>query len=488
LGPNFTLKIPRLKAWFVDPSLLSIATNRPDAILKGMSTEDFANRLRRLRLEAHLSQADLALGLIDSSHISLLESGKRGPSPKLVEQLAERLGVSPRHLKAELDEEVAESRRRDFLFAEIALQNGDFGSAESLLRLLLAEPGVSTNLELSLSARHLYARALEGLGRLEEATQELRQSISVAQQSGFPLEATEMTIDLCRCLRESGNFLQELDLLTAAQESFPPELRNSVTYARLISTAIGTHYMRGDYVLAQKLVDDALSAFDSRTNPAAQAAILWNASLVADANKETGRAIMLAQRAAALYAECNNRRSEGKLRITVSWLFTRQVPPAPAAAREQLELAAVLLQNCGTPVDIAHLETELARVEWLDANYKETLRNASSAISRLDGSNNYLESAHAYLQAARAQISLGHEIESAMNLQAAHDLLSRMDPSPVNSLAWRELGDTYLERDLKTEALIAYKEALNSAGLAAYSVTAKDTKKAGLVAHDEWSS
>jgi transcriptional regulator with XRE-family HTH domain len=381
-----------------------------------MDIKDFGSRLRQERLKAGLSQSDLASGIMSPSHISLLESGQRSPSPELLEQLAERLGVTPKYLSSGPSAQAAESRRKDLLFAEMALKNGDTESAERLLRSLVTELDSTTSIEFAVRARHVYARALEGLGRLEKAASELRQAIGEAQFAGLPLEAVEMTITLSSLARESGDFVTALELLTSAQHSFPHELRQSATYARLLSSAIGIHYFRGDYIRAQQLAEQAMEIFDDRTDPTARAAILWNASLAADANDDTTRALLLAQRAAGLYSEGDDRRFEGQLRIAISWLFTRQTPPNVEAAREQLVRAEVLLSESGTLIDKGYLETELARVEWLDENFEEALKNATSALTRLEGSKDRLQSAHAHLLAARAQISLGHEIESDMNL------------------------------------------------------------------------
>jgi transcriptional regulator with XRE-family HTH domain len=449
-----------------------------------MDIKDFGSRLRQERLTAGLSQSDLASGIMSPSHISLLESGQRSPSPELLEQLAERLGVTPKYLSSGPSAHAAESRRKDLLFAEMALKNGDTELAERLLASLVTELDSSASTEFAVQARHLYARALEGLGRLEEASQELRQAIGDAQLSGLPLEAVEMTITLSGLARESGDFVTAVELLTAAQQAFPVELRQSATYARLLSSAIAIHYLRGDYIRAQHLAEQAMDIFDDRTDPTARAAILWNASLAADANDDTTKALLLAQRAVGLYSEGDDRRFEGQLRVAISWLFTRQTPPNVDSAREQLSRAEVLLSDSGTLIDQGYLETEMARVEWLDENFEEALRNATSALTRLEGSKDRLQSAHAHLLVARAQISLGHEIESEMNLDAARTILAGMEPSRQNSLAWRELGDIYANQGLKTEAMNAYREALHEAGVPAspmaFSEATKAEKDAGL--------
>src|SRR5262245_57044478 len=53
----------------------------------------FGNRLRALRLERGLSQAALAAGGLSTGYLSRLESGMRSPTKRVVDHVAERLGV-----------------------------------------------------------------------------------------------------------------------------------------------------------------------------------------------------------------------------------------------------------------------------------------------------------------------------------------------------------------------------------------------------------
>ena len=72
--------------------------------------------------------------------------------------------------------------------------------------------------------------------------------------------------------------------------------------------------------------------------------------------------------------------------------------------------------------------------------------------------------------AARAQISLGNQIESSMNLIAARSSLSQMEPSRQNALVWRELGDIYAGLGHLDDAISAYREALVDAGVPASTI------------------
>lgn len=55
-------------------------------------------RLRAARVEAGLTQHQLVDGLASSAYLSRIESGQRTPSPDLLRQFCERLGVTSEDL------------------------------------------------------------------------------------------------------------------------------------------------------------------------------------------------------------------------------------------------------------------------------------------------------------------------------------------------------------------------------------------------------
>ena len=89
-------------------------------------------RVRALRTERGLSQADLAGDLVSPSYVSLIESGQRSPDREVLDGLARRLGCSAQYLESGIaPEEITEQRLR-LQFAEIALANGSVDEAKCL--------------------------------------------------------------------------------------------------------------------------------------------------------------------------------------------------------------------------------------------------------------------------------------------------------------------------------------------------------------------
>src|SRR5256885_4506108 len=77
-----------------------------------------------------LSQAQLALPELSDSYISLIESGKRIPTPDVVRLLARKLGCSVSYLVSGIDEDAQQQMRTTLQYAEIALQNGEATEAD----------------------------------------------------------------------------------------------------------------------------------------------------------------------------------------------------------------------------------------------------------------------------------------------------------------------------------------------------------------------
>jgi len=73
---------------------------------------------------------------------------------------------------------------------------------------------------------------------------------------------------------------------------------------------------------------------------------------------------------------------------------------------------------------------------------------------------------------------LGRKADSEMNLLAAKGSLLGMEPSRQNALAWRELGDIYSGLNYLEDAIDAYRQALQEAGVAASPLAFVEAKSA----------
>lgn len=425
-----------------------------------------AGRLRESRLARGLSQSDLAGAELSPSYISLLEAGKRTPTPDVIALLASRLECTPEYLVEGVDPGDSDRARLTLEYAELALRNGEAADALSeLTRLRTDTPALDAN--SSWRARRLYAAALEAVGRLEDALTELealRREAAVAKRYA---EELQLAVDLVRCYEEVGDVSLAVDLGQATLARLARlNLAGTDEHAQLVSALIGAHYDRGDLRRASKLAREAIAEIDGIGSRTARAKIYWNASLAAEATGDTAGALIIAERAVALMSGGDEARSLGRLRTALGWLLLRVVPPDLERAHIQLEAARYALRDVGSQIDLAYVETELGRCELLRGYPSRALEHTQAATALL-GDSPRTESAHAQLLEGRVLFALDRHQDAIAAYRSAAALMEILGTSRQGATAWRELGDAYEDLGMSSEAAKAYQVALASIGIRA---------------------
>jgi tetratricopeptide (TPR) repeat protein len=427
---------------------------------------DFATRLREKRREAGLSQGDLAGVELSASYVSLLESGRRNPTRETLTILAERLGCTVEYLSDGQDPEQADRLRLALSYADLALRNSEPGDALTQLDALTAA-NPQLDADDLLQVRRLRARALEGIGELEQALREIEDLREQAHQARRYDEHLRLTVDAVRCYQEVGDVTYALDVGETALASIRSwGLLGTDTHAKLASTVLGAYYLRGDLVRAQQMATEVLDSLGDQGSPAARAAVYWNASLVAEQRDDLPAALMLAERALAVYAEGDDVRALARLRVAYGWLLLRSMPARPEDAHRELTASRGPLVEAGSEVDVAYCDTELSRCELLLGRPGYALSLADSALARL-GPEPRLERAHTTLVRARALLALDRRDDAVATYREAASTLSGLDLSRHAASAWRELADAFAELGLLEDATLAYQQALTDAGVRA---------------------
>jgi transcriptional regulator with XRE-family HTH domain len=440
----------------------------------GQDGNDFGSRLRRRRIELGLSQSDVAGGELSPSYVSLLEAGKRHPTPEVVDQLAARLHCSRDYLVTGADEQRVERARLNLEYAELALRNGE--APDALLHLEATAVHLrELPRELVNRSDRLRAQALEAVGRIEDAVVLLEQLRREAANAARSVDELELTISLIRCYSEAGDLSLAVELGESALERFrAARLESTDAYFRLVSSLIGAYYERGDLMRAVLLSRDAVERVDAEGGRDARAAVYWNASLSAEARGDVSAAVRMAERAVGLLAEQDDARSIARLRVAYGWLLLRTTPPDVAAATRQLSAARDALADVGSAVDRAYCETELGRAALLDGNPEETVAHVSAAESLLLETRT-VESAHVLLLKGQALLVLGDSDKALAAYRAADQVLTELGIGRQAAAAWRELGDVYIRMGLSADAATAYQRALDGAGIRPLTSAAQST-------------
>lgn len=430
------------------------------------SQETFGRRLRRLRHEHGLSQTQLAGVGLSPSYISLLEAGKRAPTSAAVERLAQRLDCDPQLLTEGVRAADAAELQLQVSYAELALQSGEATEAAERFSMLL-ERDADTPESVLVAARWGRARALEAAGDTGAAIAAYEALREEAEARPADLPWLPCVIALCRCYREVGDLTYSIELGERARTQVDQfRLAGTDLAVELGSTLVGSYHERGDMVRAQLLADQVIEKAERLGTPRARGAAYWNASVVADEMGRTAEGLALAEKALALYAHGEDARSLSRLRTAYAALLLHQDPPRPTEARPLLEAAARQLADSGSEVDLAYIETELARVELLLGSPDEAVDIAQRALDRL-GRQPRLEAARARLVLGHAEFARGNEDAALLSYGRATQDLAAMGASRQAAAGWRDLAEVFSSLGRVKEALDAYRRAADAASVPA---------------------
>lgn len=441
-------------------------------------------RIRELRERRGMSQRELAKALsVTASYVSLIESGKRHPRPRLIELFARSLECSVQYLHTGRDEGPTRDLELDLRFAELALRSSDAATAREQFADVERRAGEIGWTELRCEALWGRSRADEVLGRLESAIETMRELATASQLPGT-LPRIRVMAALARAYREAGDLAVSIATAEEALRSISHESGAGIgddDVIELMSTLVASYYDRDDltpaYVIMRKVIADA----ESHGSPRARAAAYWNAALVADARGDVRTARAFAERSLALYSETDNSRATALLRLVSGSLLLRGDHPDHDQAGRFLRRALDDLPQVGSQVDVAYAETELARSEVLAGRPIEAATLASAALDRL-GPGARLEAVRARAVLAAAHLAAGRAEEAIEGYALAARELERFGATREAARVWRELADALSGMGLLERANLAYRRAADAAGITGQPQPARYVATAALAA------
>jgi transcriptional regulator with XRE-family HTH domain len=424
----------------------------------------FADRLKTLRRAAGLSQTELAGGGISPSYISLLESGRRTPSPAVAALLAAKLGCSVTQL---LEGEPSERERRvqlELAYAELALRHEGADTAVDRLTALLAEPDLTPSDRSE--AILLLARAHELRGELPAAVAVVLPLFDEARAGRGAQSITRLASHLCHYYRMAGDLGRTVVIgeqaLGACREQ---GLDGTEEYFKLAATVMLAFADQGDEVHATTWARQLIQDAEAAGQPGGQAALYWNASLLAEREGRLDEALRLSRKALAHLGELGDSRDLARLKLDSASVLLASDPPRLDEARNTLERARDELRRLGSAIDMAEWEHLRSTVSLLDGDIATAADLATSAIKRLpeDAGAENLGLAHRALGDALA--AQGRRVEALEHYVIAMDLQSMGFPGRAAALAWRDVAERLLAAGNVHAAVRAYRGALDAIGV-----------------------
>ncbi|WP_433437172.1 helix-turn-helix domain-containing protein [Nonomuraea sp. CA-141351] len=425
-----------------------------------MIDDGVGQRIRELRQEQGRSQAELVKpGLLSAGYLSLIESGRRRPSPEVLRHLAEQLGTTPDHLATGRQPDLWQETERRLAFAELALHHATAEDALSEFEEVkqTAPPPFHTRAELG------RAQALELLGRAEQAFAAY-EALWKATEPGTALWAERAT-DMLRCSRELGDYGYAADLGERAMATFEDlGMEWSDSAVRLGVTLAGVYIHRGDLVRAARLLRRLIDISDSTGSPLARGSAYWNAAVTAHYQGRGADAKAFADRALALFGETDHQRNLAVLRTFYGEMLLDGEPAEPRQALQFLLDAHERLTQLASPAEISECETNLARASVQLGDLDEALRWAQAARSRLTADAAPVARAEALIALGMVHIAMNDQPQAAAVLAEGEHALQRAASGHGAVILWSRLGSLHEERGDITGALRAYRQAVKVAG------------------------
>jgi tetratricopeptide (TPR) repeat protein len=406
------------------------------------SQESLGERIRNLRLRKNMSQAQLAWPELSDSYVSLIESGKRTPAPSMVALLARKLECSTAYLMTGVTEEAMNGLHETLRYAQIALDNGAADEARTFFAEVVAHPALVDLPALAFDARWGHALALEAIGTLDEAIEELLRAAELISPKTHADQWAEVHMALSRCYREQGDLATGITVgERALSELTETGGQWSDAMVLLGATTLGAYYYRGDLVYANQLAQTLIDRAEAIGSPRALMAVYWNAAFVAQARGEFEAGLKLAERAIALLGEDNDPRNLSRLRMAYAGLLLDAHPQQAERARElAIEAERELAASSASTVDTAWCLRNQARAELLLDNPVQAAVLAQRATDLLSGTAK-LALAQTSTVLGEAYWRLGRQEDAVAVLSQAVEYMEKMEAHRPAARTWFDLAE-----------------------------------------------
>jgi transcriptional regulator with XRE-family HTH domain len=421
-------------------------------------------RIKTVRRQRGLSQAQLAHPELSDSYVSLIESGKRTPTPAVLELLAEKLDCSLTYLINGVTAEQMQEIELALSYAQMALDNGEVVEARTRYAELLTDSGLAGLPQLRQDAEYGLALATEACGDLEQAIVlfgGLHESDTTIMS---PERHVAVAVALSRCYREIGDLARAMQvperILTGAVR---PAWTDGLM--RLGGQLLAAYVDRGDLLRARQFSDEMIAAAELLASPQALTLAHWGAAIAAVETGHAEEAVTHAERALAIQSEYGDPRRLARLRNDYAQVLLIVRPMEAEAWRDVLlKVEKELAESSASSITKMRCAMNLVRVELLLARPERAEEHMRFVCDLLDGMPKVLQ-AEARLLHGETLAALGMQAEASRELLAGAECLERAPETRFTAHAWLTAARVLERIDEPGRSVDAYKRAMACVGL-----------------------
>jgi transcriptional regulator with XRE-family HTH domain len=253
----------------------------------GISQPGFGRRLRQLRLARGLSQRDLAVGVVNPSYVSLLESGSRVPTLEVALQIARALDVPLKELVEDAtlttdSENVranGERLVRDLL-ARSAADYGDLTAAAERFGYAFQEAKQSDMTVAALQYGLALDEILALLADYEARYQLILQLGELAVATDTPELVIKVSIEHASAARDTGRLAEALDEANRALRRIQgTQFFRSSQHVQLLSIMVSVLCDSGGTQEVPPLIEEMLAVANQIDSRPLSGRAHWTASV-----------------------------------------------------------------------------------------------------------------------------------------------------------------------------------------------------------------
>lgn len=417
------------------------------------------SRVRALRLERGLTQAELGGARFSKEYVSQIELGKTSPSDAALEWFSTLLGVDRARLEGDAGPAAAAAAEAALVRAEAAIEGHRHTEALALLEPLQARAGGSGPPALRLALAHGWA--LHHVGRLAEAADVLDRA-RILSESGSDLDRALALYRLGVVRFKMGSHATAVaaldEALRCAEASDRPA---DALRARILNTRAKIRRRQKDFTAAAEDVTAALELAHGLGDDRVLAETYLDASLVAERRHEYGLARDYAERSRALFERVSDHEYVGKLLNNLGQL--RAITGRPDEAVPLLREAFRIAVEQDNRVDAAFAASSLASARLHSGDAEGAIQSADRAIELLGSREEYRqEEGNARLVMGRAHLECGRIDEAERSFTAAADCFTAVESISHMAGAWVAIGDVASQRGDVKRAAELYRRAADA--------------------------
>jgi tetratricopeptide (TPR) repeat protein len=423
------------------------------------SAEPLHVRLKRFRIERGLTQKELAEPRFTAAYMSILESGRRQPSPGAISYLAERLGVGYDELATGRPRDLAPQLMLRLQGARALLSRGERQGAIEESRAIRDLAGEHSLVRIESKAVELSALIEERGGNRDRALELYEEAEVLLRDEPLPVR-TEAIAGQARCLQMLGDLRYAIHLLeTHLAVLERGDLPDPLALMRVHAALVWPYTEAGLTRKASEAANAALQLEAAVDDPARIASMHLNAARSLLDQGRPDDAMRSLERAEELYTKL-----EWDSEVASAYLARGMVMVDRGDlehARELMDRSLKVLEASADEVTQARALNELASVERSLGDKEAAGSCLQRAISLL-GDNDIAELAMSHRELGLCYWTDEPEL-AEKHLREAVELYRRAERPMQQAATFLHLGDLFEKLGDRPAAAGFFREGLQSA-------------------------